>query len=173
MNTAIHVSSVDPHTLSGDDILSLAEVTQDMWADGIGEFVQCTECDHMHSKKDIYGHLKSESYQLTVRRIMGEFEVDNIPCQRCCGKTRAVFGSANIEVIKDRLTRTRQAFLAVAHNDHGTIVGFEDAYIGTLESIFSREFESHYRDIGIAEIRRRTVQALGYDPSELLVLSDI
>jgi hypothetical protein len=64
------IEKVDPKSLSHDDILSLAEVTQDMWADGIGEFVQCIDCGHMHSKKDIYGHLTTENYNRTVRKIM-------------------------------------------------------------------------------------------------------
>ena len=68
---------------------------------------------------------------------------------------------------------TRKAFLAVAHNEQDEIIGFEDAYIGTLESIFARELETHYRLIGIAEIRSRIIEALSNDPTELLVLSDI
>lgn len=68
---------------------------------------------------------------------------------------------------------TRKAFLAVARNKRDEIVGFEDAYIGTLESIFDRELETHYRIIGIAEIRDRITRVLSYEPPELLVLSDI
>jgi hypothetical protein len=68
---------------------------------------------------------------------------------------------------------TRKAFLAVARNEQDEIVGFEDAYIGTLESIFDRELETHYRLIGIAEIRNRINRALSHEPTELLVLSDI
>ncbi len=172
-NMPISVTAVDPKSLSDDDIHSLSEVMQDMWADGIWEFVQCSECDHMHSKQDIYEHLKQEHYQCTVRAIMWDFEVDNIPCQQCSWSTRPVFGRANIEVVRDRLMNTRKAFLAVARNKRDEIVGFEDAYIGTLESIFDRELETHYRIIGIAEIRDRITRVLSYEPPELLVLSDI
>lgn len=172
---SLHISTevVDPRSLSYGDIAALAEVTQDMWADGIWEFVQCLECGLMHSKKDIYGHLKPELYRNTVMTIMWDFEVDNIVCQKCSGKTEFIFGRSNIEVIQDRLQRTKKAFLIVVRNQDDAVVWFEDAYIDTLSGIFHREYDSHYRDIGIPEIRRRVVRALGYNPDEFLGLSDI
>jgi hypothetical protein len=169
----LSIDSVDPNSLSHDDIASLAEVTQDMWADGIWEFVQCIDCDHMHSKKDIYGHLSIDLYSHTVRSIMWDFEVDNIACQKCSGKTKFIFGKGNIEVIKDRLQNTRKAFLVIVRTPEDSIAWFEDAYIDTLPCIFHRECETHYKDIGIPEIQRRISQALWYHPIEFLALSDI
>jgi hypothetical protein len=66
----LSIDTVDPKSLSRDDVSSLNEVMQDVWADGIGEFVQCVECHHVHSKKDIYGSLPEERYKMTVRQIM-------------------------------------------------------------------------------------------------------
>ncbi len=176
MNTqsyAINVTETDPKTLRDEDFQSLNEVTQDMWADGIWEFVQCEECWHMHSKKDIFWHLKSESYSLTVRKLMGDFEVDNIHCQVCSWKTKFVYGRGNTDVIKNRLTETQKAFLVIGRNEKDQIVWFEDAYIDTLTGIFNREFETHYRLIWVPEICNRISQALWYNPKELLVLSNI
>ena len=176
MNTfssRINVTKVDPKSLSWDDIASLAEVTQDMWADGIWEFVQCEECGHMHSKKDIFWWLIPQIYSLTVRKLMGDFEIDTLSCHKCSGDVRFVYGKANIEVIRDRLLKTKESFLVVASHEKWDIVWYEDAYIWSLEDIFYREFETHYRYVGVEEIRKRIFNVLGFSPDELLVLSDI
>lgn len=172
-NCNIHVTQIDPHTLNSNDFARLNEVMQDMWADGIREFVQCEDCSKMHSKKDIFGHLDKKSYSMTVRQIMGDFEIDTLSCNDCWWKVRFVFGKDNMDVIRERLTKTRRSFLTVWFNENDEVVGFEDAYVDTLEGIFQREFESHYRSIGLGEIRRRIHSVLTYMPQEFLVLSNI
>lgn len=173
-NSDIRVTSMDPNSLSEEDFWKLNEVTQDMWADWIWEFVQCVDCWRMHSKKDIFWHLKPEVYGLTVKKIMWDFEVDTIRCTDCWGKTTFIYGRKNIDVIKDRLTKTKKAFLVIAWNKNDdTIVWYEDAYIDTLDSIYAREYEYHYKNIGISEIRTRISDILWYTPAEYVSLSDI
>jgi hypothetical protein len=169
----LSIDTVDPKSLSRDDVSSLNEVMQDVWADGIGEFVQCVECHHVHSKKDIYGSLPEERYKMTVRQIMWDFEIDTLRCIECNGRVKFIFWNHHIEVIRDRLQRTRKAFLVIARDTTGSIVWFEDAYIDKLPAMFDRELHYHYHDIGVAEIERRAIQALWHDPKEYLVLSDI
>jgi hypothetical protein len=170
----ICIESVQPTSLTEDDFLTLGEITQDMWADGIGEFIQCHECHYMHSKKDIYGHLPDSHYRMTVRKIMWDFEVDNIACIKCGGSTYFVYWKANISIIKERYQKTIASFLVVA-TDTGTgkIVWYEDAYIDTLESIVNREYNTHYIDIWVWEIRNRIISILGYSPDTFMNLSDI
>lgn len=50
----IEVEEHNPTNLSDDDIMTLGEVMQDVWADGLGEFVQCMDCAKIYSKKDIF-----------------------------------------------------------------------------------------------------------------------
>lgn len=172
-NSDISITSMDPSSLSEEDFWKLNEVTQDMWADWIWELVQCVDCWRMHSKKDIFWHLKPETYNLTVKKIMWDFEVDNIKCTDCWWETKFIYGRKNIEVIKDRLTKTQKAFLVIGWDKNNEIAWYEDAYIDTLESIFNREYETHYRYIGIPEIRTRIDEALWYSPDRFINLSDI
>ena len=72
MNTLpeVSISKVHPEALSDTDFEQLNNVTQDMWAYGIGEFVQCNSCHEMHSKHDIFGNYPKEVYEMTTARIM-------------------------------------------------------------------------------------------------------
>ena len=48
---------------------------------------------------------------------MGDFEIDTLSCHKCSGDVRFVYGKANIEVIRDRLLKTKESFLVVASNE--------------------------------------------------------
>lgn len=173
-NCNIHVTQVDPRTLNDEDFMRLNEVTQDMWADGIGEFVQCTDCWHMHSKKDIFWHLPTERYSMTVRQIMWDFEIDTLSCVACSWPVRFVFWKPNMNVIKERLLKTKKSFLVVAFNEKNGVVGYEDWYQSDIDGIFNREYHDHYQRIWVQEIRKRAMNALGCQwNSDFLALSDI
>jgi hypothetical protein len=68
-NTDLSVELVDPRNLSEDDISEIHEAMQDVWAEGIGEYVQCDRCQRVYSKKDIHGSLPSHIYARTVKSI--------------------------------------------------------------------------------------------------------
>ena len=51
---SLEIESVDPKKLTQQEFRSINEVTQDMWAFGIGELAQCECCGEMLSKKDVF-----------------------------------------------------------------------------------------------------------------------
>ncbi len=79
----LSIYPVRPDTLSSREFESINEVTQDMWAYGIGEFVQCDSCHEMHSKQAIFGHLPKDVYEMTAAKIMGLLGQEKIPCPAC------------------------------------------------------------------------------------------
>ena len=71
MNTlSLRMEAVDPKRLTVREFEQINDVTQDMWAFGIGELVQCECCSEVFSKQDIFGHLTKELYVKTVTKIM-------------------------------------------------------------------------------------------------------
>ena len=170
----VNVSDIPTDEIDTKMIHSLHEVTQDMWADGIWEFVQCEDCGKMHSKKDIFWSLPKHEYEKTVQELLGSHGPTNLSCQDCSGRTRFVYGDENLWVIEERLLRTKRSFLVVERNHAGKIVGYEDAYVSDLEDIFRREFLTHYGEIGFPVIRERVESLLWkIKMDEFLVLSDI
>lgn len=57
--------------------------------------------------------------------------------------------------------------------DEDRIVGFEEAYIGSVERMFKLDFVDHYGGVGLPEIERRVERMLGYFPDELLLTSSL
>ena len=47
MKESCTIHTVNPKLLSDKDFEQIYEVSQDLWAHGIDEFVQCTHCGHM------------------------------------------------------------------------------------------------------------------------------
>ncbi|MGE4443454.1 MAG: hypothetical protein AB7E37_00495 [Candidatus Altimarinota bacterium] len=173
MKNTCTVRAVNPRDLTQGDFEKLNEVTQDMWAHGIGELVQCKCCNKMMSKQDIFGHLEKEVYDETVKKIMGILSMSEIACISCGGDTKFIYGEDHVENIKERLLQSEESFLVVCENETGELVGYEEGYVDSLENIFKRELAYHYEVIGVDEIKKRIENIIGYNPEKLLVLSSI
>ncbi len=168
-----NIRSIDPKDLTEKQFLELNEVTQDMWAHGIWEFVQCKCCNKMMSKQDIFWHLQKELYEETVSKIMSILDIKEIPCIECWNETKFIYWDEHIENIKDRLLNSQQAFLAICENENWQIVWYEEWYIDSMENIFNRELAYHYSEIWLPEIKKRVFNILWETPENMLVLSSI
>lgn len=173
MKNSCTVRSVNPKDLTQWDFERLNEVTQDMWAHGIWELVQCSCCNKMMSKQDIFWHLEKEVYDETVKKIMWILSMSEIPCISCGGKTKFIYGEDHVENIKERLLESEESFLVVCENKTWELVWYEEWYVDSLENIFRRELAYHYEVIWVDEIKRRIENIIGYNPEKLLVLSSI
>ena len=101
----------------------------------------------MLSKEAIFGHLSRELQEKTVARIMNILDMGAIDCTACGGDTRFIYGSENVEKIRDRVLKSTDSFLVLATNAIGEIVGFEEGYVGNIQRIFDLDLSLHYRDI--------------------------
>lgn len=173
MKNSLNVRAVNPKTLSETDFIRLNEVTQDLWAHGIWELVQCNHCQKMHSKQDIFWHLAKDLYDETVQKIMNVLEIDEIACPNCSWDTHFIYPKSHVENIKERLLQSQESFLVVCENEREEIVGYEEWYIDSMDAIFQRELAYHYKDIGIDEIKHRIAHILWYSPENMFVLSSI
>ena len=168
-----NIRSIDPKDLTEKQFLELNEVTQDMWAHGIWEFVQCKCCNKMMSKQDIFWHLQKELYEETVSKIISILDIKEIPCIECWNETKFIYWDEHIENIKERLLKSKQAFLAICENENWQIVWYEDWYIDDLEKIFNRELAYHYSEIWLPEIKKRVFNILWETPNEMIVFSSL
>lgn len=169
-NCNIHVAVECPHSLWDNDFKQLNEVTQDMWAYWLGEFIQCNTCWAIQWKQEIFWWLSKDIYNNTVASIMRTLNIKDIPCPCCRWETRFIYWKENINAIRERLTQS-EAFIVICRDNVGSIVGYMDMYIDTLDVIYKRELASHYSLIGIEEIRRRTEKILWGPTSEMISFS--
>lgn len=173
MRNSCIVRPVDPKSLTEEEFVRLNEVTQDMWAHGIWELVQCECCGKMMSKQDIFWHLAKEIYDETVKKIMQTLDIKEIPCIDCGGETRFIYWEDNVENIRERLLRSEDSFLAICEHPDWGIVGYWDVYIDSMEKVFSREFMYHYAKVWLPEVSNRVNDTLGYTPEVISVFSSI
>lgn len=173
MKNTCTVRAVNPRDLTQWDFEKLNEVTQDMWAHGIWELVQCKCCNKMMSKQDIFWHLEKEVYDETVKKIMWILSMSEIACISCGWDTKFIYGEDHVENIKERLLQSEESFLVVCENETWELVWYEEWYVDSLENIFKRELAYHYEVIWVDEIKRRIENIIGYNPEKLLVLSSI
>ena len=168
------IEALSPEKLREDDFVQLNEVTQDMWAYGIGEFVQCTSCSEMHSKQDVFWGLSKGVYEMTVAQIMRVLNMNDILCPWCGEKTEFVFWENNIANIKERLLNSEESFLVVCREkEEGKIIGYVDGYIDSLETIFARELHYHYSDVWFEAVKNQVARVLGYVPPSLISFSSM
>lgn len=173
MKNTCNIRTVDPKTLSQYELEKINEVTQDMWAHSIGELVQCTCCNKMISKQDVFWHLEKEIYDKTVKNIMEILSISEIPCIECWQETKFIYWEAHVENIKERLYQSQDSFLVLCENQQGEIVGYEEGYVDSLENIFRRELAYHYEAIWLPEIQQRVHNILWHNPEQMFVLSSI
>ena len=78
--------------------------------------------------------------------IQKRYAEDSIPCldSNCNAPTRYIFGKSHITDLQARYRDSVQAFLVLCREkETGRLVGFEDGYIDSIDTIAQREFQ-HY-----------------------------
>ncbi len=172
---SLTIEAVRPEDLKDRDFVGIHEVMQDMWASeaGLGELAHCRECGKMVSKEEAFARLPPELAKDTVAHVMRALGTDEIPCVECGGKTRLVYGPGNVERIRDRLLRSSDAYVVLCKSSVRGIVGFEEAYVDSLDRIFELDLLDHYGQVGLPEIRGRVARTLGYEPEEIMLLSSL
>lgn len=142
----IYYETLDTSSISPQTLNRIFELEQDMWARGVGEYIKCTACGKVFSKAEIYDATEQQalinSTVQEIERIL--FNGDTPDCRECHAATQHIYSyDTYFDEISHRYSRD-QSFLSVARDQTGKIVGFMDAYIDTLEKIFSEEFASHF-----------------------------
>lgn len=170
------IEAVDREKLTEDDFIGIHEVMQDMWASEswLGELAQCNNCGMILSKEKVFWHLSEDLIQRKVAHIMQILWIDSVRCTACSSEnTRLIYGPNNIERIKDRVLGSIDAFVVLCKSDEKGIVGFEEAYVDSLDRIFQLDLIDHYENIWIPEISQRVNILLGYVPNEMFLLSSL
>lgn len=173
MKQNLNIKNVNPYDLSERDFTRLNEITQDMWAEWIWEFVQCKCCWKMMGKKDIFWHLSKDVYDRTVKQIMAILKVKEISCIYCKWETDLVYGDDNTQNIKARLLDSEHSTLIVCENSSWEIVWYMDWYVDDLDTIFARELKYHYEYVWIDEIKNRVNKILRWTPQKLISFSSL
>lgn len=153
------IESIDPKTISSNEINQIFEIEQDMWAYWIWEFVQCVCCQKMHSKQDIFGYLNKEIQELTVSKILSLLSIDNIACKVCKWNTKFIYDTDYKVEIQKRYN-DYESYLTLFRNEKWDIKWFIDWYVWTLEEIYNNELECHYKEIGFISIQDKVSQIL-------------
>ncbi|MBX9809448.1 hypothetical protein K2X92_03615 [Candidatus Gracilibacteria bacterium] len=163
------IESVDPFSLSEKDFMAIQEVNQDMWARGLGEFLECSNCSHISSKYDVFGEgrlgVTIDAYRKSVKHIMHEYNCNEFACPHCSHKMDQIYGEQYIEDIKNRLLGTH-SYIALCRFK-GEIVGYMDCFIGSIEDAYEIDWKRHYVNVGVPEIKKRVTDILGYTPEQI------
>lgn len=114
----------------------------------------------MISKEEAFRHLPPEIATDTVAQVFRILGNENVPCSDCGGRTRLIYGRSNVDKIRDRLTRSEDAFIVLAKDGEKGIVGFEEGYVDSLERIFELDLTDHYGNVGLPTIRNRIASVL-------------
>lgn len=168
-----YIESVNPKNISDTDLKQIAELEKDMWSHGIWEYVQCKNCDTIHSKQDIFWYLSNDIYLETVTQIENILNIDRIECPRCRSDTEFIYNEEEyIEDIQNRYNNSIESFLTVSKTNQWKIIAFEDWYIDNFKSIYDREFKKYYNEIWEEKMKEIIEKKLGYLlPKEILLCS--
>lgn len=144
--------SVKAKNLSIEDVNKIYEIEQDMWAEWIWEYLKCENCWEVYSKNDVFWDIVLEQYLETVSELEKKVWNDKFDCLCCWNQTKHIWGKDYIEQIKERYN-DKESFLATVRSKTWEIIWFTDAYISDLDTIYKREFEHYYSEIGLDKIR--------------------
>lgn len=167
-----NVTRVFPELLSDAEFRELYEVTQDMWAYGIWELIQCNKCSEIHWKKEIFWWLTKELYETTVANIMRILDIDTISCPSCSWETRFIYWPNHIENIRNKLLTSDFSRISLVR-DEWKIVGTGLYYKETFKKIFDYELEDHYGTIWLDAIHERIKNILWWKPQKMIAFSTI
>lgn len=173
MKNNLNIEIVNPKELTEKDFEKINEVTQDMWAEWLWELVQCKCCNKMLSKKDVFGHLEKNIYEETVEKIMKTLNMETINCTECGEETKFIYWRENVINIKERLLQSEDSFLVLCKDEKNEIIWYEDWYVSSVDEIFKRELEYHYKNIWVWEIKSRVSNILWTTPEKMIVISSL
>lgn len=186
-NANIDISVIEnTKTLPDSVIQDIHTISQDIWArkSSLWELCQCTRCAKIYSAEDIFPEeaLETDLIQTLIQRKYDGV----IPCldSECQSPTRYIFWPSHIADLQARYRDSVQAFLVLCHEkETGRLVGFEDGYIDTLDTIVTREFQHYNPNSPISEnplntewiqnIWKHVNEILWYSPEKILVLSSM
>ena len=127
----------------------------------------------MISKESAFRKLPSELAEKTVAEVFRILGDDRVDCPDCGSAADLVYGNGNAEKIRDRLQNSQEAYVVVARNPKGEIVGFDEAYVDGFDRIFDLDLTDHYGEVGRETVRERVAEVLGRDPERLILLSSL
>jgi len=153
------IESINTQEISQSQIHRIGEIEQDMWARGIGEYVRCEDCGHIHGKDEMFDHLANDIKQLTVKKILSLLDTQSLDCRKCWGETKEIYWWEYIQSIERRY-RWFNSFLSTYQAD-GDIQWFADSYTASYDEIFREEFETYYDSIGKQVIKNKIDEILG------------
>lgn len=172
----VEIKSINAKNLDSDTLLELAEVVEDMWAWAwIKEFVQCSDCDRIFSKKDIYENIPEWIYKKTVAKIMNITWQKNIACPCCGNATQFMYNPTKyVDIMRDKYKNSIDAFLTIVRNQEWEIVWFSEGYVDTVEHLFSRrDLWDHYGNIDLSLVKESIEDILWYNPPFVFLISAI
>jgi len=155
-NSEIFFESINPKWISELDFNKICEIEQDMRArdEGLWEYVKCTCCNSIFSKQDIFWHLSSNIYSMTVAKIENLLDLDWVKCQNCNQKTQLIYwDSEHRKKVQERY-KDSESHITVFRDENWEIKWFMDAYVDTLATIFHRELKYHYWNVWLEKIKK-------------------
>ena len=107
------VQILNPKTMWESKIEQLSSTMREMWSSEhwLQELVQCSFCNKISSKKDIFWHLPQTIYDLSVWDIMKIYAMDSISCPCCKNDTRFIYGNEHTQAVRKRLLESIHTFL--------------------------------------------------------------
>ncbi len=171
---AVDIESVSPSSLSENDFSKIHEITQDMWARWLWEFLECDNCSYIASKDDIFGSWKygitSEGYKKTIAFILSHMDDNDqkkiYSCPHCNSAMSPIYWNNYKDEIKSRLLDT-ESYLTVCRV-RWEIVWYMDFFVASPEEAYERDWKRHYEGVGFSEIDKRISLNLGYTPKKII-----
>ena len=171
---AVKIESVNPHSLSESDFSKIHEITQDMWARWLWEFLECSNCSYIASKDDIFGSWKygitAEWYKKTIAFILSHMDDNHrkniYSCPNCNCTMSPIYGNNYKDEIKSRLLDT-ESYLTICRV-RWEIVWYMDFFVASPEEAYERDWKRHYEGLGFSEIDKRISINLGYMPKKII-----
>ncbi len=170
-----NVKILNPRTMSDHKIKQLSNTIMEMWGSEhwLQELVQCSSCNKISSKKDIFWHLAKEIYDLSVWDIMKICAMNSIVCPCCKKDAQFIYGNEQTWAVRKRLLDSIHSFLIVAES-HWDIVGTWLWYIPqSFMEMYQLEFQHHYQRIGVDKIKERVRMILDNDPEHMIMFAAI
>lgn len=151
----VYVEAIDnPWEMEFGFYEQLNTVTQDLWATewSLWELAICKNCNHVISKEELFWRDKEIENTLVINLL--RHNPDDRFCTNCWSDDLDFpYWLDHVFRIRRRIKWSIKTYLVVAKNEKWEIIGYEEAYIDSLERIFLQEYSYHYSMIWIEQIR--------------------
>lgn len=149
------IESINRKKLTTTDIQRMYEIERDTWSFFMWEYVQCTNCETVFSKEDIYGDIDENYIEKTVCKLEYEYGRENVKC-KCCGwKTKDLRGEELISILESRIFWSKVWFVNFYRWCVDDILWFSYGFIDSPEWTYYREFKYHFSESLLDEFMRR------------------